>query len=130
MSIDFKDMFPAEVVEVQGKPYLFTNLRINRKTVPKKLHAFDVADDSGDGEFWRIQRNVIVDHWGTIVGLEPVDLDENGQFWCEAEDDNPDLSKEGRFTGFSMEDQSDYVVYYHMLKQYAISPQTKQVGRS
>lgn len=42
MNIAFKDIFPAEVCSVQGKPYLFTNLRVDRKSIPDGFHAYDV----------------------------------------------------------------------------------------
>lgn len=118
MSIKFSEMFPADVVSVQGKPYLFTNMRIDRDTVPKGFHAYDVRDGDCDGEFWEIQRFVRVNHWGTICGLEEVEL-EDGMYWCPPEEDDPDTSSEGYFIGFTMQDQSEYVVWYHTLKAYA-----------
>ena len=123
MSISFSEIFPAEVVAVQGKPYLFSNMRIDRKSVPDRFYAYDVADGDGDGEFWRIQKYVMVNHWATIIGLEQVDLDDNGQFWCEPDEKEPDFSKEGIFINFVMEDQADYVVWYHSLKDYARAAQ-------
>lgn len=119
MSISFESIFPADVVSVQGKPYLFTNLRVDRDTVPKGLHAYDVRDDSCDGEFWQVQRFVMVDHWGTIIGLQEIELDDTGAYQCEAEPGNPDISSEGHFIGFTMKDQAEYVVWYHSLKSYA-----------
>lgn len=125
MNIAFKDIFPAEVCSVQGKPYLFTNLRVDRKSIPDGFHAYDVRDDDCDGQFWEIQNFVMVNHWGTIIGLEPVKLDANSQYWCAPEDSDPDTSSEGAFIGFTMEDQSDYVAWYHSLKSYAQAVQRR-----
>ena len=126
--ITFAEMFPADVVSVQGKPYLFTNMRVDRKSLPDKFLAYDAADDSGDGECWRFQRHVLCDHWATIVGLEPLDLNETGQFWSEPRAHDPGSSREGIFIGFTMEDQSDYVVWYHSLKAYAKASQEQEVA--
>ena len=117
--VQFKSIFPAEVVEVQGKPYLFTNLRVVRDTIPEHWEAYDVGDGSGDGEFWRIQRKVLVDHWGTIIGLDPIDLDEYGQYWCPPDETDPELSSEGNFLGLYMQDASEFVVWRGALNAYA-----------
>ena len=113
----FESIFPADVVAVQGKPYLFSNLRIERDTVPEGFYAYDVADEC-DGEFWKVQKFVMVNHWATIVGIEPIELDEGGQFWCEPDENNPDLSSEGQFIGYTMNDRADFVVWYGALKGY------------
>ena len=124
MSISFQELFPAApVVAVQGKPYLFTNMRIDRKTLPKGFYAYDVRDDSCDGECWQFQHIVRVDHWGTIIGLEELELDNNGQFWADPDPDEPDYSSEGQNIGFYMDSQADYVVWYHSLKSYAQAAQ-------
>jgi hypothetical protein len=98
MKIKFDDIFPAEITLVQGKQYLFSNLRVDRESIPKDLYAYDVGDDC-DGEFWRIQNFVLVNHWATIIGTKPINLDENGQYWCPPMEDDPDTSSEGWFVG-------------------------------
>lgn len=119
MRIPFDQIFPAEVVTVQGKPYLFTNMRVERDTIPDPWVAYDVRDDSCDGQFWEIQRLVMVDHWGTIIGLDPLELDEYGQYWCPAEENDPEASSEGAFLGFTMDTASDFVVWQGALRPYA-----------
>ena len=119
MSVMFESIFPAEVVEVQGKPYLFTNERVKRDTIPEHWEAYDVRDDSCDGEFWQIQRSVLVDHWGTIIGLAPIDLDEYGQYWCPPDKDDPSTSSEGSYLGFTMDSASEFVVWRSALCSYA-----------
>lgn len=117
--VDFKSIYPCDVVAVQGKPYLFTNFRVDRATVPKGFYAYDVQDSDCDGQFRNIQDHAIVNHWGTIIGLEELDLDENGCFECKPDEDEPEYSAEGTYIGFSMKDQAEYVVWYHSLKDYA-----------
>lgn len=117
MSIKYDDIFPAEVVSVQGKPYLFSNLRIERGSIHPRMHVYDVRDDC-DGEFWQIQKFVMVNHWATIIGLEPLDL-EDDQYCCPPDPEDPDRSSEGIFLGLSAESHSDFVVWYHSFKSYA-----------
>lgn len=77
--VNFNDEFVAknhvfEIVELQGKQYMFTNLRVKRDTIPEGLYAYDVADDC-DGSFCRVQKFVLVNHWGTIIGKEPIEME-------------------------------------------------------
>jgi len=121
MKKNFKDIFPAEVVSVQGKPYLFSNLRIDRDTVPENLLAYDVADGDCDGQFWRVQRFVLVNHWCTIIGSEPVTLDEHGQYWCMPDEDDPELSSEGWFLPDMVESPEEFIERYDELKAEAVA---------
>ena len=111
MAIRFEEIFPADVVDVQGKPYLFTNLRVIRESIPEGLYAYDVRDDC-DGIFWQIQPRVLVNHWGTIIGCQPVDLDDTGAFICEEDEFDPGLSKEGCFIDYSLADLDEYMNLY------------------
>ena len=115
MSIRFDEIFPADVVSVQNKPYLFSNLRVERNSIPEGFYAYDVRDDC-DGEFWEIQKYVMVNHWGVIVGLEPITLDERGQYWCEPEE--PGISSEGEYIGIRINDENEYTKNYEKLKKY------------
>lgn len=78
-----------EVVEVFGKEYLFTNMRIDRNTLPKGAVAYDVRDNC-DGEFCQIKNYVMVNHWGTIIGLDEIELYPYGDLSIEGRDVNPD----------------------------------------
>ena len=119
MSITFEQIFPAEVVAVQGKPYLFTNLRVERDSIPKPWEAYDVRDDSCDGQFWQIQRTVWVDHWGTIIGFSPIDLDEHGEYWCPPDKSDPEYSSEGNFLGVTMDSAAEFLIWQGALNAYA-----------
>ncbi len=55
---------------------LFTNMRLDRDTIPEDLHTYDVRDGGGDGEFAQIQKFVMVNHWGTIICKDPLPMNE------------------------------------------------------
>lgn len=97
-AISFEDVFPASICEVQGAPFIFTNLRVKRETVPRYMHVYDVRDDC-DGEFWQIQPQVLINHWGTIIGFESLKLDDKNQYWCPPSRVIPGISSEGNMIG-------------------------------
>jgi hypothetical protein len=47
-------------------PALFTNLRIDRTTLPENLFAYDIRGGC-EGDFANIERYVYADHTGTIL---------------------------------------------------------------
>ncbi len=63
------------LIDMDGHICLFTNMRLDRDTIPEGLHCYDVRDDSGDGTFAQIQNFVMVDHWGTIITKDPIPMD-------------------------------------------------------
>lgn len=66
-----------EVVLVNSKPYLFTNMRIDRSSIPEGWFAYDVREsEGGAGDFAEVQRFVLVNHWGTIIGMDELPLTE------------------------------------------------------
>ena len=69
--IPFNTNETMEVVELFGNNYLFTNMRIDRDTLPKGAYAYDIRDDC-DGEFCQVQKYVLVNHWGTIIGFDEI----------------------------------------------------------
>lgn len=71
-----------ELMEIDGRPVLFTNLRLDRDTVPEGLFCYDVRDsDNLDGSFAEIAPFVRVNHWGTILCREPFQLDGTGSYY-------------------------------------------------
>ena len=70
------------IAEIDGKPVLFTNMRLDRDTVPEGLFCYDVRDsDRPDGSFAEVKAHVLVNHWGTILCKEPFPLDEHGSYY-------------------------------------------------
>lgn len=64
-----------ELVEVFGRECLFTSARIDRDTVPKGLYAYDVRhDDDCQGDPCQIKPFVFVNHWGTIICADPIEM--------------------------------------------------------
>lgn len=64
-----------ERVDVFGKECLFTCARINRDSVPEGLYAYDVRhDDDCQGDPCEIKPYVLVNHWGTIICAEPIEM--------------------------------------------------------
>lgn len=57
-----------EILELFGRKVLFTCMRIDRKTVPDNLYAYDVRhDDDCTGEICQIKSYIMVNHRGTII---------------------------------------------------------------
>ncbi|MBP5431944.1 LPD28 domain-containing protein [Ruminococcus sp.] len=65
-----------ELMNMLGQYVLFTNMRVDRDTVPQDLYVYDVRHDYDcTGEICEIKPSVIVNHWGTIICKEPIELD-------------------------------------------------------
>ena len=66
-----------DLVELDDITCLFTNLRIQRDTVPAGLFCYDVRDsDDLDGSFAEVAPFILVNHWGTIISKEPFPMNE------------------------------------------------------
>lgn len=66
------------LVTVFDTPMLFTGCRVNRKTVPKGLHFYEVRHDSEDwGEPIQIAKGIMVNHFGTLLSSKPIRLEPN-----------------------------------------------------
>ncbi len=74
------------LVDTDGYICLFTNMRLDRDTIPAGLYCYDVRDADCDGTFAEIQPFVLVNHWGTIISKEPIPLNEYGCYWPEQEE--------------------------------------------
>lgn len=71
-----------ELCELDGKPVAFTNMRLDRQTVPDGLYCYDVRDsDNCDGSCAEVKEFVMVNHWGTILCKSPFPLDERGSYY-------------------------------------------------
>ena len=64
-----------EIVTVLGHQMLFTCARVNRETVPEGLYMYEVRhDDDQNGDPVQIGKWIMVNHWGTLISDEPIDL--------------------------------------------------------
>lgn len=78
-----------DLVTLLGQPMLFSNLRIDRNTLPEGLHGYDLRDsDDCDGTACEIKSFVLVNHLGTVICKKPVELNADG--WRELDDDSDD----------------------------------------
>ena len=64
-----------ELMELFGKIVLFTNMRVDRSKVPENLYVYELRDEDCTGEICEIKPFVMVNHWGTIICKEPIELD-------------------------------------------------------
>lgn len=76
--IKFKPDERYEIILIDGKYFMFTNLRVDRESVPSGLYVYDIGDADSDGCIARVCRFVMVNHWGTIIGKDPIPDVENG----------------------------------------------------
>ncbi|WP_455529755.1 LPD28 domain-containing protein [Ruminococcus sp.] len=79
-----------ELMNMLGQYVLFTNMRVDRDTVPQDLYVYDVRhDDDCTGGICEIKPSVMVNHWGTIICKESIEMDE---FWHSKFVDKDDYS--------------------------------------
>lgn len=65
-----------ELIDLDGYICLFTNIRLDRSTIPQSLYCYDVRDsDYCDGAFAEIRPSIMVNYWGTIICKRPLPLD-------------------------------------------------------
>ena len=67
-----------ERFEILGHDAFFTCLRIDRKTLPEGLHAYDLRDEDSTGEICELKSHVMVNHWGTVITREPIEGADEG----------------------------------------------------
>lgn len=75
-------------IQILGKQALFTPMRLERNTVPVGFYLYEVRhDDDGIGDPVQIARGILVNHWGTILTTEPIDIPEDGYLDIDPEKD-------------------------------------------
>ena len=112
MSISFLDEKLYEIVSVNNCPYMFSNMRIKRETIPDGLFAYDVRDnDWCGGEFAQIQNFVMVNHWATIIGKDELPFDPEWSCYF------PEKETDGCFTGDYVKSADEYFERYNELKE-------------
>jgi len=73
-----------ESVEVFEKPALFTNNRIGHSTVPANLYCYDMrGSDCDPGMLKYVERNVRVNHSGTVISAVPLLKDKQEYKWLQ-----------------------------------------------
>ena len=68
-----------DLIELFGKPALFTSNMLNKSDIPKGLYLCHVrGDDETTGGFAALEPKVLVNHFGSVITKEPVDFGEKG----------------------------------------------------
>ena len=104
--MNVNDINSFEVVTVDNRPYMFTNMRIDRDSLPKWFVAYDVRDCDGNGEFAEIRDYVLVNHWGTIIGTAMLEMNDD---FCYLPDED---KNDGCGIGYSVSDCAEFVERY------------------
>lgn len=69
-------------VSVCGIPCDFSDMRIDRSTVPGERYQYEVAgDDDSGGDPARVQRGVLVNFFGTLISDVPLPLGDDKVLW-------------------------------------------------
>ncbi len=90
INIEYDDEY--ELVELFGKPALFTNDRITDADIPKGMYCYHMRHGD-EGNFETIEKRVTVNHAGSVVTKEPIDLGEQG-YISFTEDTSPSFTGE------------------------------------
>ena len=73
-----------EEVVIGETPAIFTSLRLDRDKLPEGIFAYDIRHADDDGmEAAEIAKHVMVNHMGTVVTKEPLELDKYGSLILE-----------------------------------------------
>lgn len=78
-----------EKIELFGKPALFTNDRITDADIPKGMYSYHIRHGD-DGVMCAIEKRVAVNHAGSVITKEPLDLGKEGYISLNA-DNEPDF---------------------------------------
>lgn len=75
INIEFDDKY--ELIDLFDKPALFTNARITDADIPKGMYCYHLRHGD-EGYFCSIEKRVAVNHAGSVITKEPIDLGEKG----------------------------------------------------
>lgn len=74
-------------VSVCGIPCDFSDVRIDRSTVPKDRYQYEVADDDeSQGEPSRVRLGIMVNFLGTLISDVPLPLINDNVLWLQEGD--------------------------------------------
>ena len=76
-----------EKVRVCGIECLFSDVRIERSTVPEGKYQYEIGgDDDSGGEAARVQTGVWVNFFGTLICDNPLPLGDDNVLWLQEGD--------------------------------------------
>lgn len=83
MVIDYRAEKLQKVI-VCGIPCDFSDMRIDRSTVPKGRYQYEVADDDeSQGNPSRVKRSIMVNFFGTLISDVPLQLGCDGVLYLQ-----------------------------------------------
>ncbi|MGF6375059.1 hypothetical protein M2140_000093 [Clostridiales Family XIII bacterium PM5-7] len=92
-----KESFDLVGCTIDGKDhlFLFSDMRINRNTIPDGLHLFELRDGGCDGTPYQIARDVLVNFFGSIIAdfdvMSLAKEENNGKIWINQDDEEEDF---------------------------------------
>ena len=79
-----------QLIEICGQEALFSNSRIPDTDVPYGMYRYELREGDGDNYFATVEKRVLVNHSGSIICPEPIDLGEDGYLELD-EDSSPNF---------------------------------------
>ncbi|MDR1702506.1 MAG: hypothetical protein LBR56_07000 [Sporomusaceae bacterium] len=75
-----------------NQPVLFTPLRVDAATVPEGYYLYEVRhDDDCQGNAVQIAKSIIVNHWGSFITRDEIQLPPDGRLDINPDDFNYDI---------------------------------------
>ena len=68
----------------QDVPGLFTSLRVDRKTLPGGVHRYEIREEGGVP--CQLAKGIAVDHYGTLITTDPIQLPADGYLSFQPEE--------------------------------------------
>ena len=79
-----------DLIELLGKPALFSNGRLTDTDIPKGLFVYHLRHDDSGCSFAAVEPNVKVNHAGSVITDEPIDFSKQG-YIAFTEDTEPNF---------------------------------------
>jgi hypothetical protein len=80
---------PFEEITIFNEPALFTPLRIDPSTIPVGVYKYEIRhDDECQGIACEVAKRIMVNHWGSILTLRPLDLGDEGRIYMDGDEIN------------------------------------------
>lgn len=69
-----------DVLFIDYHPYLFSDMRVERSSIPDGLLVYEAAEMDGTGQLCHVARFIRCNFWGTLIGLHELPTDEWGYY--------------------------------------------------
>ena len=96
----FLDDEEYDRIEICGQPALFTNERLTNADIPSGLYLYHLRGNDDGEAFGTLEESVSVNHSGSVVTLDPIDLGEDGYIPLTAETEPDFLGVTATFEDF------------------------------